>query len=402
MEENMNIELNEELLKEYENLENEEQDIQTTFNEDSIEDMNEDSVEIENANEEEIEGIGAIGFSMRTTKPSGNKNFMTTSTGGWSTCIKGSPNDPNATVLSNCVGYASSRFNEIINLARGTSGCTYKTLNCNAENFPERATAAGLKIGSTPRRGAIICWQKGSLSSSDGAGHVEVVERVDSNNQIYDSASNYGGTAFYNATRNNSNGRWGLTSPYAFRCFIYLPDDVQKWVDGSGSTPSEDISKKSTDELAREVIAGKYGNGDDRKAALGSRYAEVQARVNEILNGGSTPTPTPAKSNEDIAREVINGDWGNGEDRKNRLAAAGYDYNTIQSIVNQMLNGGNSQPAPQPSVDILDLVRRTIRGDFGNGQARKDALGSHYSEVQNQVNLNIQHGTTNWDNIRLY
>lgn len=37
------------------------------------------------------------------------------------------------------------------------------------------------------------------------------------------------------------------------------------------------------------------------------------------------------------AREVIRGDWGNGADRKNRLTASGYDYYTIQSIVNNLL-----------------------------------------------------------------
>ena len=42
-------------------------------------------------------------------------------------------------------------------------------------------------------------------------------------------------------------------------------------------------NQKSTDELAKEVIAGKYGNGEARKKALGSRYNEVQARVNEML-----------------------------------------------------------------------------------------------------------------------
>ena len=52
--------------------------------------------------------------------------------------------------------------------------------------------------------------------------------------------------------------------------------------------------------------------------------------------------------------------------------------------------------------DILELVRKTIRGDFGNGEDRRNALGSNYAEVQNQVNLNFQNGTTNWDNIRLY
>lgn len=51
----------------------------------------------------------------------------------------------------------------------------------------------------------------------------------------------------------------------------------------SSSKPSNPVETKSTDELAKEVIAGKYGNGDARKQTLGSRYDEVQARVNEIL-----------------------------------------------------------------------------------------------------------------------
>lgn len=43
------------------------------------------------------------------------------------------------------------------------------------------------------------------------------------------------------------------------------------------------------------------------------------------------------KSNEEIAVEVIRGDWGNGQERKDRLTEAGYDYYAIQEIVNQML-----------------------------------------------------------------
>ena len=117
----------------------------------------------------------------------------------------------------------------------------------------------------------------------------------------------------------------------------YIADEANK------INNSEPIKEKTTEELAREVIEGKYGNGEDRKNALGDRYAEVQARVNEIL-----------------------------------------------------------APAPEPSVDILDLVRKTIRGDFGNGEDRRNALGSNYDEVQRQVNLNFQNGTTNWDNVRLY
>jgi len=218
------------------------EDVQYLFNADTPEEMNdpEANVEIENLNADEPEGIGSAGFTMRTTRPSNNKNYIVTGSGGWNTCIKGNPTYAPANALANCVGYASGRFNEIINIARDTSGCTYKTLNCNAINFKERAEAAGLKTGSTPRRGAIMCW------GNSGAGHVAIVERVDSNNQVYTSESGWGSSAiFWNSTRSNSNGRWGLASNYYFRCFIYLPDDVQKLIDGSPTpTPQPTPSDK--------------------------------------------------------------------------------------------------------------------------------------------------------------
>ena len=55
-----------------------------------------------------------------------------------------------------------------------------------------------------------------------------------------------------------------------------------------------------------------------------------------------TPTPSTKKSNEEIANEVIQGKWGNGQDRKNRLTAAGYDYNAIQAIVDKKMTGGST------------------------------------------------------------
>lgn len=83
------------------------------------------------------------------------------------------------------------------------------------------------------------------------------------------------------------------------------------------------------------------------------------------------------------------------------------DYPTI--IREKGLNhlGGDTPtptpiPEPTPSYDLLDLVRRTIRGDFGNGLERVENLGDKYDEVQYQVNMNYEHGTTNWDNVRLY
>ena len=292
-----------------------------------------------------------MGFNMRTIKPSaGNKFYNNGNNGGYSWCINGNPTDKGCNVLANCVGYACGRFNEIIGSMK------YKTLCCNAENFIERAKQAGLQVVNYPTLGGIMVWQKGAtLSGNDGAGHVAVVERIDSANQIYTSESGYGSSAFWNSIRRNDNGRWGLGNGYTFRGCIINPviGDVHYVapVKPQPSTPSSDINNKSVDELAKEVINGKYGNGDERKNALGSRYSEVQAKVNELLSGNK-PTTT-------------------------------------------------LQPST-PSVDILTLVKKTIRGDFGNGQARRNALGSNYDEVQRQVNLNLKNGTTRWDNIKLY
>lgn len=209
------------------------EDVQYLFNSDSPEQLNEDG-EIENLNADDPEGIGATGFTMRTTRPANNKNFITRGSGGWNTCIKGSPRYQYADALANCVGYASGRFNEIINIARETSGCTYTTLNCNAVNFKERAEAAGLQTGSTPRRGAIMCWGK-----EGDAGHVAIVERVNNNNSVYTSESGWGSSSiFWNSTRTNNNGRWGCGAGYYFRCFIYLPDDVQKAIDAEEPKPT--------------------------------------------------------------------------------------------------------------------------------------------------------------------
>ena len=263
-------------------------------------------------------------MQVRTSKPSkGNKFYITKSKGGYSTCIQGKPTDSECNVLANCVGYACGRFNEIIGSMK------YPSLNCNAENFIERAkNTYGLEVVDYPVLGGIMVWQKGStLNGSDGAGHVAIVEKIIDSNTIYTSESGYGNKAFWNSTRSNSNGRWGIGSGYTFRGCIVNP------AIGKNNTPTSSIVNKSTDELAKEVINGKYGNGQDRKNALGSRYSEVQRRVNELLSNKSTK-----KSNEEIAKEVIQGKWGNGTDRKNRLTKAGYNYSEVQKIVNRMLS----------------------------------------------------------------
>lgn len=111
-------------------------------------------------------------------------------------------------------------------------------------------------------------------------------------------------------------------------------DYVQKT--SAGSAPSAPAKKDNTT-IAREVLAGAWGNGNDRKnrlQAAGYDYNAIQAEVNRLMGGGSAPA---RKSVDTLAREVIRGNWGSGAERKRRLQAAGYDYNAVQRRVNQLL-----------------------------------------------------------------
>jgi GH25 family lysozyme M1 (1,4-beta-N-acetylmuramidase) len=102
---------------------------------------------------------------------------------------------------------------------------------------------------------------------------------------------------------------------------------------------------------------------------------DMNNMVHDIIQrGGSKPAPKPTstpskKSNEEIAQEVINGKWGNGNDRKSRLQKAGYDYNTIQKLVNQKLGGS------KPSYKTY-IVKR---GDTLSSIAKK--YGTTYQKI---------------------
>lgn len=169
--------------------------------------------------------------------------------------------------------------------------------------------------------------------------------------------------------------------PYLLSKLDYILAEANKINNTVFGTTNSNVD---IEQLAREVIAGKYGSGDARKQALGSNYNAVQARVNEILLGNKITSNK--KSVDEIAREVINGAWGNGEDRKNRLKNAGYDPVTIQNIVNQKLLG----TVPKSNLKSVDeIAREVMQGKWGNNPERKQKLidaGYDYNAVQNRVN----------------
>lgn len=218
-----------------------------------------------------------MAFTMRTTKPgAGNKYYIRKAQGGYSNAIYGKPTDSECNVLSNCVGYAYGRFNEI----GGYGYCKYLA-PVNAENFIQYKGSC--EVGMVPKVGACMVWEgKGDL-----AGHVAIVEKVYDNNHVYTSESGYGSkNPFWNSHRYNNNGRWGCNSNYKFLGFIYNPAVKEEVIEAP--------VRKSVDELAREVIRGDWGNGQDRKdrlTAAGYNYSEVQGRVNEILRGNAPSAP---------------------------------------------------------------------------------------------------------------
>ena len=165
------------------------------------------------------------------------------------------------------------------------------------------------------------------------------------NKRLSGNSSSSGGTSTSSLYRVRKSWSDSKSQKGAFRDF----DNAKKCAnanvgykvfDASGNEvyPNKSISSKSIDTIAREVISGNWGNGSDRVnrlRAAGYDYDAVQSRVNEILSG--TNSKPSGKSIDEVAREVIRGDWGNGQDRVNRLRAAGYDYNAVQKRVNEIL-----------------------------------------------------------------
>lgn len=172
--------------------------------------------------------------------------------------------------------------------------------------------------------------------------------------------------------------RWWQYSSNPFDKNIVLLDDDEEDILISKNT-STDI-----DTVANEVIRGLWGNGQERfdnLANAGYDAQAVQDRVNAILND-ETPINSASSDLNSVAQEVLQGLWGNGQERFNRLTDAGYDAEEVQDKVNSLLGGGNT-------VDLNTVANEVIQGLWGNGQERYDNLsraGYDSQAVQDRVN----------------
>ena len=155
-------------------------------------------------------------------------------------------------------------------------------------------------------------------------------------------------TGNYDIWQYTSSGKVSGISGNCDMNYLYNEDIIKE-------TSSTGEDKKSIDELADEVIAGKWGNGTDRKTNLekaGYDYNAVQNRVNEILSKDNK------KSTTEVAKDVIAGEYGNGEERKKKLEAEGYDYDTVQAKVNQLLGANVTKTYTVKSGDTLSEIAK--------------------------------------------
>lgn len=108
----------------------------------------------------------------------------------------------------------------------------------------------------------------------------------------------------------------------------------------------------------------------------------------------SEPKSAAAVSENDLkqmATDVINGKYGDGEERKQKL---GDNYQAVQAIVNDMAKPKGTIPpasAPKPAEKTIDqLATEVLRGAHGSGRERMISLGSNYAKVQAEVNRRLR------------
>lgn len=152
-------------------------------------------------------------------------------------------------------------------------------------------------------------------------------------------------------------GKWA--GVYATRYWFdnLLTDEVKKlyttWIAHVDYTYNQDKYEEQYD-MFQYSWEGKI-NGINGNVDMNIMYRDLISQIN-----GSSPSPvqtvTPKKSNEEIADEVIAGRWGNGQDRIDRLTAEGYDYQAIQDIVNQKLGYHNEQTYIVKAGDTLSGI----------------------------------------------
>lgn len=173
-------------------------------------------------------------------------------------------------IFQNCVFYALGRFAEI---------CGIWMRSTNAENFCTVAREMGLTVSRSPVEGAIAVWSKGKVgNAADGAGHVAVVEIINSNDIVTSESGWSAKKSFWTQTRKND-GNWGQGVQYKFLGFIHPPSvnpqpaKEEKNVTIKKGDKGDAVKKLQTALASKGYLRKSEIDGDFGKITLGALLA---------------------------------------------------------------------------------------------------------------------------------
>lgn len=209
----------------------------------------------------------------------------------------------------------------------------FPCVECSCGSMIELARKAGIWVENdayVPKTGDAILYDWDDSGAGDCTGwpdHVGIVASVNGN-MIRVVEGNISDTVGFRNIAVNARYIRGYITPK-------FSSKASSQGTAANTAPVAAAGKKSVAEIAKEVIAGKWGNGEDRKARLAAAGYDpdaVQKEVNSQVKGSAKAQ----KSVAEVAKEVLQGKWGNGADRRKRLEAAGYDYAKVQAEVNRI------------------------------------------------------------------
>lgn len=182
---------------------------------------------------------------------------------------------------------------------------------------------------------------------------------------------------------------------------MFVGSGLFSWQSVTASAQRGDIYLDEENHTAMALGSGKIGHFTGSKAggidgAPGDQTGR-ESRIQDYYRGswdgvlhyngradvggapGGSGSGAPSGDLSELAERVIAGEFGNGDARR---VALGDRYDEVQAEVNRILLGGSSGG----SYDVDAIARRVIAGEFGNGDERKRRLGDKYSAVQQRVN----------------
>ena len=137
------------------------------------------------------------------------------------------------------------------------------------------------------------------------------------------------------------------------------------------------------------VVEGNYSNAvKKRTIMINGRFIRGFICPKYTGNGAELPpAQSGGKDIKTVAREVIAGQWGNGDARKNNLKAAGYNYKEVQAKVNKILNGGAAKPSTPVQDQAQPTSKKVIAGAYAD-KFNKSLAGTY----KTTANLYMRHG----------